>query len=255
MVTAPDSLLLILLVIVWMLLWCGKNRSAKRLLGFLVVILLIVALFPVGEWVLYPLEKRFPANPVLPQKIDGIIVLSGPENANLSSQWNQAELGDATERLFAFQALARRYPEAKLVFTGGSGSMAYQGHKGSDVAKMLFKQQGMNSSPVIFESESRNTYENAVFSKVLAKPVSGENWILITSAYHMPRSIGVFCRAGWPMIPYPVDHYTWPENLFRVDLELADHLRILGMGIKEWLGLVVYYVTGKTTALFPMSCV
>ena len=254
MVTAPDSLLLILLLIAWTLLWRGKNRSAKRVLGFVVGILMVVALFPVGEWILYPLEIRFPKNPVLPQKVDGVIVLSGTENAILSTKWNQVELGDATERLLTFQTLARRYPEAKLVFTGGSGSMVYQGYKGADVAKMLFEQQGMNISHVTFESESKNTYENVVFSKLLAKPVSGENWILITSAFHMPRSVGIFCQAGWPMIPYPVDHYTWPGNLFRVDLGLASHLSILSMGIKEWLGLVIYYSTGKTATLFPLSC-
>ncbi len=254
MVTAPDSLLLILLLIAWTLLWRGKYRSAKRVLGFVVGILLIVALFPVGEWVLYPLEIRFPKNPVLPQKIDGIIVLGGAENADLSNKWNQVELGEAAERLLAFQTLARRYPEAKLMFTGGSGSMVYQGYKGADVAKMVFEQQGINTSHITFERESRNTYENAMFSKVLAKPVSDENWILITSAFHMPRSVGIFCRAGWPTIPYPVDHYTWPGNLFRVDLDLAGHLKTLAMGIKEWLGLVVYYVTGKTANLFPLSC-
>ena len=158
-VTAPDSLLLILLLIAWTLLWRGKYRSAKRVLGFVVGILLIVALFPVGEWVLYPLEIRFPKNPVLPQKIDGVIVLSGPENANLSNKWNQVELGEAAERLLAFQTLARQYPDAKLMFTGGSGSMVYQGYKGADVAKMVFEQQGINISHITFERESRNTYE------------------------------------------------------------------------------------------------
>jgi len=132
--------------------------------------------------------------------------------------------------------------------------MVYQEYKGADVAKMVLEQQGMNISHVIFETESRNTYENAVLSKVLAKPVSGENWILITSAFHMPRSIGIFCRAGWPMIPYPVDHYSWPGHLFRVDLGLAGHLGNLAMGIREWLGLVAYYATGKTTALIPPRC-
>lgn len=253
-VTAPDSLLLILLIIAWTLLWRGKIRSAKWMLGFVVGIFLIIALFPVGEWILYPLETRFPNNPVLPQKVDGIIVLSGAEIANLSNKWNQVELNDSGERLLAFQTLARQHPEAKLVFTGGSGSMMYQEYKEADIAKMLFEQQGMDISHIKFESKSRNTYENAVFSKVLANPVSGENWILITSARHMPRSVGIFCRAGWPMIPYPVDHYSWPGNLFRVDIKLAEHIRILTMGIKEWLGLVVYYVTGKTAALFPLSC-
>ena len=254
LIIAPDSLLLILVLMAWALLWRGKNRLAKQVLGFAAVILLTVALFPVGEWLLYPLEIRFPVNPALPQKVDGIIVLGGAENAHLSAKWNQVELGDGAERLLAFQALARQYPEAKLAFTGGNSSMVYLEHRGTDVAKMQFEQQGMNVSRIIFESKARNTYENAVFSKALVKPALGENWILVTSAFHMPRSVGIFCRAGWLAIPYPVDHRTWPGNLFRVDLELAGHLDNLVIGVREWVGLVAYYATGKTTALLPLSC-
>lgn len=254
LIIAPDSLLLLMVLIAWALLWRGKNRPAKQVLGFAAVTLLTVALFPVGEWLLYPLEIRFPVNPALPQKVDGIIVLSGAENADLSAKWNQVELGDGAERLLAFQALARRYPEAKLVFSGGNSSMVYLEHNSTDVAKLLFEQQGLNISRVTFENKARNTYENAVFSKALVNPASGENWILVTSAFHMPRSVGIFCRAGWPTIPYPVDHHTWPGNLFRVDLGLASHLDSLAIGVREWVGLVAYYATGKTTALLPLSC-
>lgn len=255
LIIAPDSLLVILALVTWALLWYGMNRMAKRILGLAAIAMLIVALFPVGEWVLYPLEKRFSANPVLPQKIDGIIVLSGAEDANLSAIWNQVELGDGAERLLAFLALARRYPEAKLVFAGGSGSMVNQAHKGADVAKRLFEQQGLDVSRITFERESRNTFENAVLSKALVKPAPGENWILITSAFHMPRSVGIFCRAGWPVIPYPVDHRAWPGNLLRIDLGLAGHLGEMAMGVKEWVGLAAYYATGKTAALLPAGCV
>jgi uncharacterized SAM-binding protein YcdF (DUF218 family) len=255
LIIAPENLFLFLLLITWILLWRGAYRPAKRLLGFVVIVLMVVALFPIGEWLLYPLEIRFSANPKLPEKIDGIIVLSGPEDAVLSTLWNQVELGDGAERDMAFLELARRYPTAKLVYTGGSGSIMHQEYKAADVAKQLFNKLGLDLSRVTFERNSRNTFENAVLSKELVRPGPGEKWILITTAWHMPRSVGIFCKAGWPVIPYPVDHWTMPGKLLRIDISLSGHLRGLATGVKEWVGLIAYYVSGKTTALFPDQCV
>ncbi len=254
-IIAPDNLFLFLLLLSWILLRRGAHRFAMRLFGFVVIVLMAIALFPVGEWLLYPLETRFPANPGLPEKIDGIIVLSGAEEAFLSSLWNQEELGDSAERDIAFLELARQYPDAKLVFTGGSGSMMRQNYKAADVARKLLYKLGLDLSRVTFERNSRNTFENVVLSKELVRPAPGQKWILITSAWHMPRSVGIFCKAGWPVIPYPVDHWTMPGKLLRIDLSLSDHLRVLAIGVKEWVGLTAYYLSGKTSALFPDQCV
>jgi uncharacterized SAM-binding protein YcdF (DUF218 family) len=212
-------------------------------------------LFPLDAWLLYPLETRFPTNPELPRKIDGVIALSGTENAPLSAFWKQVELGSAAERYFAFLEMARRYPDAKLVFTGGTGNVFAQEFKEADVARALFEQLGLDVTRVTFERNSRNTFESATLSKELVKPRSGENWLLITSASHMPRSVGIFCKAGWPVIPYPVDHSVFPNNMFQFSVSLANHLNGLMVGIKEWVGLLAYYVTGKTTELLPFGCV
>lgn len=254
-VIAPDSLLLIFVLFAWAMLWRGRIRLAKWSLGFLSIGLLAIALFPMGAWLLYPLETRFPANPELPSKIDGVIVLAGSENALLSALWRQVELGEAAERYLAFLELARRYPDAKLVFTGGSGNVFAQQYKEADVAKTLFEQQGMNVSRVIFERNSRNTFENAVLSKELVKPRAGEKWLLITSAFHMPRSVGIFCKARWPVIPYPVDHRNSPDNVFRISIGLAGNLNGLIFGMNEWVGLLAYYVTRKTADLLPSGCI
>ena len=251
LVLSPDSLLLILLIVAWVLAWRGSHRRAKQLLGIVVIVLIVIALLPVGEWVFSPLEKRFPTNPALPDRVDGIIVLGGTENAVRSALWNQVEMGDAAERDLALLMLARRYPDARLVFSGGSGSMADQGHKAVEVVKRLCEEQGVDLSRVVLEGRSRNTYENATYSKALVQPGPGETWILVTTAWHMPRSVGSFRKAGWPILPYPVDHWTDRGHLLRIDPGLADHLRDLTYGVKEWIGLVAYYVTGRTTALFP----
>jgi uncharacterized SAM-binding protein YcdF (DUF218 family) len=252
LVLSPDSLLLILLIVAWVLAWRGSYRWAKRLLGLVVVALIVIALLPVGEWVFYPLENRFPTNPKLPDHVDGIIVLGGSENAVRTALWNQVEVGDCAERDLAFLMLARRYPDARLVFSGGSGSMVDQKHTGAEVMKRLCEEQGLDPARVTFEGKSRNTFENVAFSKALVQPSPGETWILVTTAWHMPRSVGIFRKAGWPILPYPVDHWTTPGHLLRIDLDLAGHLRDLTVGVKEWIGLVAYYITGKTTALFPI---
>jgi uncharacterized SAM-binding protein YcdF (DUF218 family) len=253
-IISPDNLLFILLVISWFLFRREAYRSAKRLLGFVMIVLTVAAILPVGEWLLYPLETRFPANPGLPERIDGIIVLSGAEDPVLSFLWNQVELGDSAERDTAFFELAKRYPDAQLVFTGGSGSLMHQDYKAADVARRLFGEMGLDLSRVRFERNSRNTFENVMLSKKLVGPRPGQKWILITSARHMPRAIGVFCRADWPVIPYPVDHWTTPGKLLRIEFNLCGHLRSLATGVKEWTGLTAYYLTGKTTALFPDRC-
>ena len=253
-VIAPDSLLLILILSSFILLYFGKDKIGKRLLGTTCVLLVVVALLPLHFLLLYPLETRFETNPPLPEQIDGIIILGGAEDAFLSSLWNQVELNPAAERFFAFLQLARQHPEAKLVFTGGTGSLTGQEYKGADVAKILFQQQGLDVERVMFERESRNTYENVLLAKELAQPSEGENWLLITTAWHLPRSVGIFCKQEWPVIPFPVDHATEPGSLISVNLLLAEHLRGLNIALKEWVGLIAYYLTGKTPALLPSQC-
>jgi len=254
LIISPDSLLLLLIIISLSLFYMGKNKLAKKILSITSGILLLIAFFPIGEWLLYPLESRFQTNPTLPEKIDGIIVLSGAEDAELSHVWGQVELGSAAERDLTFIFLARRYPQAKLIFTGGTGSLTKQQFKGADVAKKLFSQLDFKTNKILFERESRNTYENAVFSKKLVNPVKNEKWILITTSWHMPRSVGIFCKAEWPVIPYPVDHQTNKNELFKVNFNFSGNLSELKTAIKEWLGLFAYYLSGKTTAIFPEQC-
>jgi len=245
LLASPDSLLLIWFGAGFFLLWLGKVVWAKRMLGLLLFLMVGVGLFPVGEWLLYPLESRYPHNQKL-ENVDGIIVLAGSEDPVHTKIWDQVVVGSATERNLAFMMLARQHPEAKLVFTGGVGSMLQQDFKTADVAKRMFKEQGMDITKMIFERYSRNTWENALLSKELVKPQPGENWVLITTAWHMPRSMGIFCKVGWEVTPYPVDFYTQPDNLFRVSWGFAGNLSGLVTAVKEWIGVVAYKVMGRS---------
>ncbi|HEX5055317.1 MAG TPA: YdcF family protein [Gammaproteobacteria bacterium] len=249
---APGSLLVLSVAVLWTLLKLGAVRAAGRLAGLLAAGLLLITLFPVDEWLLYPLESRFSGE--LPATVDGILVLGGSIDPVKSAAWSQPELRATAEREFNFLALAARYPKARLAFTGGSGSLNEQEYKEASWARELFARQGLEPGRVIFESDSRNTYENAVFSKKLLAPAPGEHWLLITTAWHMPRAVGAFCGAGFPVIPYPVDHGSLRGDLLRLEWDFAGNLGGLDMALHEWAGLFMYRLTGKMDRLLPAAC-
>lgn len=248
---APDSILVALLLLVCLLLWLGAYKKARALFTFLLVIIIAITIFPVGEWVIYPLEKRFMPLGSIREPVDGIIMLGGAEEILESFSWKQEEVNHSSERFFAFIHLMKKYPGAKHVYAGGTGSLKYQELKGSEIARRLFLSQGIDPSGIIFEAQSRNTYENALFSKKILNPGPHENWILITSSFHMPRAYGIFTKLGWHVIPYPVDHLTNPDMSCRMTLNFSGNLRLLKNGMHEWAGLAAYYLTGKTPVLFP----
>lgn len=254
LVVSPGSFLLLLLIAGLLLLYRNKARAAKWLLTLPVVLFTLVAALPLDEWLAWPLESRFPANPPLPEEIDGIILLGGAFMTLESAAWDQVEVSAAADRNFAFLALARRYPVARLIFSGGSGLLGEQEFREAEPARRFMEELGFPASRVVFERESRNTWENALNSRELAAPAPGQNWVLVTSASHMPRSVGTFCELGWPVIPWPVDHQTTPGRLLRVEFDLANNLVSFTTAFREWLGLAAYYFTGRIPSLFPSSC-
>ncbi len=249
----PDALLLYLLMLCCFLLYRNAIKLARRLLTFVLVLLIIVAYLPLGSWLYAPLEHRFAANPPLPAAVDGIIVLGGALDPVLSAYWQQPELSDSAERQISFATLAHQYPAAKLVMTGGNGSLIDNELREADYVAQFLQQLQVDSSRLLVERESRNTYENAVNSKLLVNPQPGEVWILVTSAGHMPRANGVFCKLNWQVLPWPVDHTTSPAGL-TPGFNLSGNLQQLSFALHEWLGLMAYYASGKTTALLPSQC-
>lgn len=228
-----------------------KEQIAKKVLLITVSFTLLITLFPIGEWLAIPLEERFETNPSLPLTVDGIIVLSGSEDAHRSFLWKQPELNAGAERLTTFVALARKFPNAKLVHSGGSGSLTLQKYKEAEVAGTFYNALGLDTSRIQFETESRNTFENVRNSKELVKPQEGENWIVVTTATHMVRSVGIFQKQDWAVIPYPVDHKGKKGNHFRMTYDFANNLYTLKSVLREWLGLVSYRAAGKTSTLLP----
>ena len=248
-VANPGNVLLALLCLGMFALWLGRLRLGGWLVGLVTALCVVVTVLPVGSWLLSPLENRFP-QPTLPEHVDGIIVLGGAINPILSAARHQPVLTDSAERLVAFVALARRYPDARLVFSGGSAALVDTTDREADVARKVFQELGLDVARVVFERDSRNTYENARFSKRLMAPKPGERWVLITSAYHMPRAVGCFREAGWPVIPYPVDYGTSPDG-DPPSFSLLAGLDGVHWALREWIGLAFYRLAGRTDRLFP----
>jgi uncharacterized SAM-binding protein YcdF (DUF218 family) len=249
-VASPGNLLLVLAVAAAVAGALGRRRGALWLTALLASAMAAIALLPVRDWVLVPLEHRFPALATTPPTITGVILLGGAINGDLGRIVGQPVLNDAAERVTAFVTLARRHPEARMVFSGGSGSLRDDAAREADAARGLLADLGLPADRVLFERDSRNTEENARFSKALVTPAAGETWLLVTSAYHMPRSVGVFRRAGWPVIPYPVD-YSVPPAGWGGAAGFLDGLTGLHWGMKEWIGLAYYRAMGWTDRFFP----
>ena len=247
-VAAPANLLFIAAAAGTVLLWTRWWRFGRRLVALVTLLILAIATLPIGSWILRPLEDRFPMVSALPAHIDGIVVLGGVVSPVLTEERGTLAVGDAVERLTEFAALARHYPQARLVFTGGTGSLTRQDLKEADVIGPFWRQVGLEDRRIVYENQSRNTYENAVLSRPLAGP--DETWILVTSAFHMPRAVGCFRKAGWTVLPYPVDYKTGAFTVFDA-FKVAGHLSSLDAAVREWLGLAFYRLTGRTDSLFP----
>ena len=249
-ILAPDRLLLIGLTVGCALLYSRHRRIGRRLLVGTCTGLILVACLPIEDWVMLPLESRFPARPAVPDSIDGIIVLSGAGNRDVTVWRDQATLSDNAERLVSFVALAHRHPEARLVVSDGPSLGTGEGTLGATTAKKLFEELGLPIERVEFEEQAHNTYENGVFSRSLVEPKDTETWVLVTSAFHVPRAVGVWRELGWEVIPYPVDYRVRP-GLLSLGLDPAGSLQALSMGVKEWGALLLYRFIGRTASLFP----
>jgi len=223
----------------------------RRMMGAAAVLLAVIAFSPVGNLLIYSLEQRFPPWNPAHGAPDGIIILGGSIDPDISLAHQTPVVRQAADRVIAAAELARKYPDARIVFTGGNANLVANDAKEGDYAGELLERLGVARSRLTIERESRNTVENAEFSKKLVNPKPGERWLLVTSAYHMPRSIGLFRKAGFAVEPYPVDWRVGKlDELFIINMAM-DGLSRTDVAIREWLGLVAYRLNGKTDALFP----
>ena len=247
----PANVLFLALVGGVGLLWTRYTRLARWWLTATALFAVFLAVIPVGRLLFNVLENRFEQARNLPNEVEGVIVLGGVVDQFLSHNRGLPAINSAVERLTAFADLADRYPEAKLIFTGGSGVLTDQSLKEADFAAPVLKRIGVPLNRVIFENQSRNTAENASMSRKTVTPAPRGIWILVTSAFHMPRAVGVFRENGWQVFPYPVDYVTRREAGPLLQFGLRSGLNSLAAAAREWTGLTFYWLTGRTNDFFP----
>jgi len=229
-----------------------KRSWSLRVIQVLLGILLCLLILPVGNELLVPLETRFPAPVKPPDQVDGIIVLGGAVDEVQSGGQGHLTVNGEAERLFAPVSLMRRYPHARLVFTGGSGSLNPGPFKEADKVRVLWRQAMVDRGQVEYEEASRNTHENVIFTRDLVNPKPGEKWLLVTSAAHMPRAVGLFRKAGFEVIPYPVAFKsTGKSRQWYVPRTAGTALGNVESAVHEYVGLWVYHQTGRIDDLFP----
>ena len=227
-------------------------RAGRRLAVGSLVVLAILGLSPIGNALIIPLEQRFAPWDARRGAPDGIVVLGGMIVPFVSSARHDVALNESAERLTAVAALARRYPDARIIFSGGSGALLFDEGNEAEFAAQLLESLGVPRGRLLLEDRSRNTVENALYSKEIAQPKAGERWLLVTSAFHMPRSIGVFRQVGFPVEAFPVDWRTrGREDMLRPFATVGDGLRRTDTAVREWVGLAIYWLTGRSAELFP----
>lgn len=205
-----------------------------------------------GALLLNPLEQRFQRPPVAPQKVDGIIVLGGGFEGAINLVRGGYDLNDSGDRFVEAAVLARRYPQARIVVSGGNGSLMQDGEGDATTSQRLLTALGVAPDRLVLETQSRNTYENAVFAKRLAMPNPGETWLLVTSAFHMPRSKALFDKVGFPTVPWPVDYHTsGVEGVSLFADNPVDAVQTTTLAVREWIGLFAYWLAGKIDSPFP----
>jgi uncharacterized SAM-binding protein YcdF (DUF218 family) len=248
----PSNLIIAIGAVGLMLTWSRFQSVGRKLIACSLAALLVCGYFPIGTLLLVPLETRFSSWKAEDGEPAGIIILGGGVELVLSAAYGSPVLDYEGSRIVVAAALARRYPNARLVYAGGNPDLFQQEAKEADIAAAIFESLGISRDRLQIERQSRNTDENIRFSKALADPKPGERWLLVTSAFHMPRSLGIFRKVGFVVQPYPVDWKTlgWPD-LFKIQSNFLSGLSLTNLAVHEWIGLIVYRMTGKTNELFP----
>jgi uncharacterized SAM-binding protein YcdF (DUF218 family) len=247
----PSNLMMVTGLTGAALLFTRRWRLGQGLVVASLLVLAVAGWSPLGNWLMLMLEDRFPAWDASGGPPGGIIILGGALSPDVSAARQDPALNESAERLTAAAELARRYPAARIVFTGGSGRLL-GGAAEADFVLPLLESFGIARERVMLESRSRNTVENARFTRELVQPKEGERWLLVTSAYHMPRSIGAFRGEGFAVEAYPVDWRTRGRaDALTPFAALSAGLARTDTAVREWAGLFTYWLTGRSAELLP----
>lgn len=252
MVLAPSHFLVLLLLISFF-----QSRLLARvfLQGAVALILLLCTVFPIGDWILLPLEQCFAERLPFAGTPNGYVVLGGAVDARISSARSNITFTNAADRVVQMAKIINTNPQMPVIYTGGSGAMFYQKFDEATAVKTFLSEAGFKTDAFFMEGASRNTYENAINSVKMMGKTPGQNWILLSSAYHLPRAMALFEKAGAPdkisFHPMPVDYKTIGTLKFGVDFDLVGSLSKIDIAAKEYLGLFLNKFLGKADTSWP----
>jgi uncharacterized SAM-binding protein YcdF (DUF218 family) len=248
----PSSLIVLAMMIALWHARRGRLEATRRWLTGAVAAMLILGSSALGDLLMRPLEDRFQRPDLANADIAGLIVIGGAEVARVAASRDVVAVNDAAERYIEAAILARRFPKARVVFAGGGDVFANAGETEALSAARIFLQLGVSRDRLTLEDSSRTTWENAVFSAPLIGQKSGERWLLVTSAWQMPRAVGAFRKAGVTVEAYPVDYRTTQHpSPWRLQTGITDGLRPFDTVLREYPGLLIYWLSGRSSALFP----
>jgi uncharacterized SAM-binding protein YcdF (DUF218 family) len=241
-----ETWLVLGLAVALLAVWRGRRKTGMVFIAATLALILALTIYPWANPMVQALESAYPADPPLGE-VDGIIILGGAEDLGAYARWGRLEINEAGERLIAGVELAKRYPTAKLIYTGGTAGLLANPDSGapSRMVDAFWVEMGIPERQVVLESKSRTTSENAAFTKEIVQPQPGQHFVLVTSAWHMPRAMDAFERAGWTgLTAWPVDFRSVPRT-FRAGWRLDEHLVEADLALKEYLGRIAYYLAGK----------
>lgn len=245
----PISLILLLGLLGWLLVAVGKRRLGLVIGALSLALLGLASLTNIGAVLIAPLEARFERPMLLPERVDAIVLLGGATAARISTLRQVTELNEAGDRLVETLWLAQHYPGARIILTGGV-IVAGAESEAATMQRLLLR-FGIAPERLVLEDKARNTDENAAYSKVVLGAAPG-TVMLVTSAYHMPRAMGLFREVGLNPIAWPTDYRSSGDDSFGINTtQLSVNLATASTAMKEWIGLLAYHWTGKIADLLP----
>ena len=246
LIVNPFNIFILITLFTMFLYFINSRRLSLIIYLINFIFIALISFLPIGSYLTYIIEKEFHTNTKIPERVDGILILGGATNPLLFKEFDQISLNGSAERLVESVMIIRKFEKAKVIFSGGSGIVNRSDIGHSQVAKLFYKKMGVDINKIFFEDKSRNTHENIIYSKKIAKPKKNENWLLITSAFHMKRALLIAEKNNWKFIPYAVDFKNIKEFKLTPNLNLLSNLNSFQSGLHEWLGLVSYYLMGRT---------
>ena len=253
LIAQPMSL--VMLLIIFGIVSGAYGNSKIRLLCLSgAASILFIALFTTsGAIATGVLEKRFSRPATLETAPTCAIILGGGFDGTISKVRGGFEMGSAGDRFVEGLRIARLYPDMTLIITGGDPTLDHTTEGDAHIAERFFSEFGIAPSRLILERASRNTEENAALTAPVLQANGLSSCLLITSAFHMPRSAGLFRKAGVDFIPWPVDFKTTGQETFSLDFfELGNNAALLEISLHEFVGLAVSYMNGKSDTFFPL---